>query len=150
MMTWNVAILSIQSTNSMQQFYMHTPGITTHIHSVSKEMHHEFISFPCDPGSRSDDPGRVIYDNGNLKQVAKNPFKNVKWFSRYLEKSKGMSCFGIRKTAQIPLQSMQIWYFFPNDAFSLAKSAWYRILGYFFNSAVFQSNRVCCILLPRA
>ena len=24
-----------------------------HIHSVSKETHHEFISFLCDPGSRS-------------------------------------------------------------------------------------------------
>ncbi len=29
-------------------------------------------------------------------------------------------------------------HFFPNDAFLLAKSAWYWINGYFFNSAVFQ------------
>ncbi len=42
----------------------------------------------------------------------KTPFKNVKRFSGYLENSKGMSCFGIRKTAQIPLGVMQIWYFF--------------------------------------
>ena len=43
------------------------------LHSVSKETHHEFIDFPCDPGSRSGAPGRVIYDHENLKQVAKNP-----------------------------------------------------------------------------
>ncbi len=41
--------------------------------SVSKETHYEFIGFPWDPGSRSNDPGRVIFDNGNLKQVAKKP-----------------------------------------------------------------------------
>ena len=43
------------------------------IHSVSKETHHEFLGFHCDPGSRSSDPGRVIFDHGNLKQVAKKP-----------------------------------------------------------------------------
>ena len=31
------------------------------IHSVSKEMHHKFIGFPWNPGSRSGDPGRVVY-----------------------------------------------------------------------------------------
>ena len=31
--------------------------------SVSKEMHNEFIGFPCKPGSRSSDPGLVILDN---------------------------------------------------------------------------------------
>ncbi len=31
------------------------------IHSVSKEMHHKFIGFPCDPGSRSGDPDRVVF-----------------------------------------------------------------------------------------
>ncbi len=35
-------------------------------HSVSKETLHEFIGFPCDPGSRSSDPGRIIFDHGNL------------------------------------------------------------------------------------
>ena len=33
----------------------------TMLHSVSKETHHEFIGFPCDPRSRSSDPGRVIF-----------------------------------------------------------------------------------------
>ena len=75
-------------------------------------MHHKFICFPWNPGSRSGDPGRVVFYHENLKQVAKTQFKNVKRFSQYLEKSKGMSCFGIRKTTQIPLGVMQIWYFF--------------------------------------
>ncbi len=47
---------------------------------------------------------------GIWNRSQKTSFKNVKSFSRYLEKSNGMSCFGIRKTAQITLQSMQIWY----------------------------------------
>ena len=45
------------------------------VHSVSKEMHHEFIDFPCDPGSESGDPGRVIRYYENLKLVAKNWIK---------------------------------------------------------------------------
>ena len=76
-------------------------------------MHHEFIDFPCDLGSRSSAPGRVVFDHENLKRVANTLFKkheNVKLLSRYLEKSKGMSYFGILKAAQIPLQSMQIQY----------------------------------------
>ena len=40
----------------------------------------------------------------------KTLFKNLKLFSQYLEKSKCMSYFEIRKTAQIPLHSMQIRY----------------------------------------
>ena len=45
------------------------------IHSVSKETHHEIIGFPWNPGSRSGDPGRVVFYHGNLKQVAKNPIQ---------------------------------------------------------------------------
>ncbi len=33
----------------------------TYLHSVSKETHHKFIGFPCDPGSRSGDSGRVVF-----------------------------------------------------------------------------------------
>ncbi len=57
-----------------------SPGIQVHlifgpqsrnaVHSVSKETHHEFLGFPCDPGSNSSDPGWVIFDHRNLKQVA--------------------------------------------------------------------------------
>ena len=43
------------------------------IHSVSKEAHHKFIGFPWNPGSRSGDPGRVVFYHENLKQFAKNP-----------------------------------------------------------------------------
>ena len=43
------------------------------LHSLSKETHHEFLDFPCDPGSSSSHPGQVIFDHRNLKQVAKNP-----------------------------------------------------------------------------
>ncbi len=42
------------------------------IHSVSKETHHKFIDFRWNPGSRSGDPGRVVFYHKNLKQVAKN------------------------------------------------------------------------------
>ncbi len=45
------------------------------LHSVSKETHHKFIGFTCDPGSRSGDPSRVIFYHANLKQVAKNPIQ---------------------------------------------------------------------------
>ncbi len=79
-----------------------------YLHSVSKETHHEFLCFPSDPGSRSSDLGQVIFDHRNLKQVAKNPVQKCQMVPLI---SKGMSCFGIRKTAQIPLQSMEIWYF---------------------------------------
>ncbi len=37
------------------------------LHSVSKETHHEFTGFPCDPGSRSSDPGGVTFDHPYLK-----------------------------------------------------------------------------------
>ena len=47
----------------------------TKIHSVSKETHHEFPGFPCDPGSRSSDPGGVTFDHAYLKQVAKDPIR---------------------------------------------------------------------------
>ncbi len=43
-----------------------------YIHSVSKETHNQFFGFPCVPGSRSSDFGRIIFDHGNLKQVTKN------------------------------------------------------------------------------
>ncbi len=66
-----------------------------YIHSVSKETNNEFIGLPCDPGSRSGDPGRVVIYHKNFKQVAKNASENVKRFSRYLGKSKGMSSFEI-------------------------------------------------------
>ena len=60
-------------------------------HSVSKETHHEFTGFPCYPGSRSSDPGGVTFDHAYLKQVAKDPIqKRPKWFSQYLEMSKGL------------------------------------------------------------
>ncbi len=36
---------------------------SSHIHSVSREMHHDFIGFRCDPGSRSNDPKMVIFDH---------------------------------------------------------------------------------------
>ncbi len=39
------------------------PDSRNPVHSVSKETHHEFIGFPCDLGSRSSDPGRVIFDH---------------------------------------------------------------------------------------
>ncbi len=68
-------------------------------HSATIQMHHEFIGFLCNPGSKSSDPGRVMFDHGEKNRSQKIPYKNVKWFSWYLEKSKGMSCFGIRKTA---------------------------------------------------
>ncbi len=70
----------------------------------------------------------------------KTPFKNVKRFPRYLEKSKGMLCFGIRKTAQIPLGVMQIWYFFKTLHFF-----WPRVHGiescgiFYFGSVVTKS-----------
>ena len=81
--------------------------ILRRLHSVSKETHYEFMGFLCDPGSWSSDIGRVMFDHGNLIQVAKKPIKNVKCFLRYLDKSMGMSYFGVRKTAQTPLHSMQ-------------------------------------------
>ncbi len=40
----------------------HQGSLIGMIHSVSKETHHEFLGFPCDPGSRSSDPGRVIFE----------------------------------------------------------------------------------------
>ena len=45
------------------------------LYTQSKKTHHKFIGFPCDPGSRSDDPDRVIFYHRNLKQVAKNPIQ---------------------------------------------------------------------------
>ncbi len=65
-----------------------------------------------------------------------------KLFSQYLEKSKlqGMSCFWICKTVQIPLQLIQIWYFFRNYAFLLGKTAWYWILEDFFQFCSVPSN----------
>ena len=82
------------------------------LHSVSKETHHEFIGFPCDPGSRSSDPGRVIFDDCCHGALA------------YLHK--------ICETRNTKCET------FLTDIFLLAKSAWYWILGYHFNSAVFQ------------
>ena len=72
----------------------------------------------------------------------KKTFKNVNRFSRYLEKSKGMSCFGICKTAQIPLGVMQIWYLvfgiFSKRCISFAQECMALNPGVIFNSAVFQ------------
>ena len=45
------------------------------LHSVSKETHNKFIGSPCDPGSMSGDPRRVIFFHENLKQVAKIHYK---------------------------------------------------------------------------
>ena len=50
----------------------------------------------------------LIMRIGNRLQ--KTLFENVKPFPRYLEKFEGMSYFGIRKSVQIPLQSMKIRY----------------------------------------
>ena len=90
--------------------FMQITKISTrnNIHSVSKEMHYEFIDSPCDPGSRSSAPGGVIFDHGNVKQVAKNPIRKCRTVLPILWKVQGYVIFC--KTAQIPLQSMQIWY----------------------------------------
>ena len=46
------------------------------LHSVSKKMHHEFLVFPCDPGSSSSDLGWVIftYLRSSQKQKKKRNF----------------------------------------------------------------------------
>ncbi len=68
-----------------------------YVHSVSKETHHEFIGFPCDPGSRSSDPGQVIFDHWDLKHrqneihyevhlSALNPKRNATFHSAFLSR----------------------------------------------------------------
>ncbi len=51
--------LFVGQIDSVKEVARHPRMSCWTIHSVSKEMHHEFIGFRCDPGSRSSDPGRV-------------------------------------------------------------------------------------------
>ena len=95
-----------------------------YLHSVSNETHHKFVRFTCDPGSRSGDLSRSYFIMRIRNRSQKTPFENVKLFSRHLEECKDMSCFGIRKTAQIPLWALQIWYFFQMMHFF-----WQRVHG---------------------
>ncbi len=69
------------------------------IHSVSKEIHREFIHFPCDPRSKSSAPwqGHIWlqeFGTGHKKK----PYSNILKSPRV--------CL-VRKTAQIPLQYTQ-------------------------------------------
>ncbi len=86
---------------------------------------------------KGQDPSKIIFYLVNLKQVAKNTIQNVKLFSRYLAKSKGMPCFGVRKTAQIQLWVMQICYFFQTMRFFWPKVHGIKSWG-FFNSNVLE------------
>ena len=75
--------------------------IAQNVNSVSKETHHEFFGFPCDPGSRSNDPAGVIFVYENLKNYY--PFTGLprSW------KSYGIS--GIFKFSGISGKVMQFW-----------------------------------------
>ncbi len=42
---------------------------------ISKETRHYFTGFPFDPGSRSSDPGIVIFGHKNFEQVPKTSMK---------------------------------------------------------------------------
>ncbi len=55
------------------KIYFEQPYMDTSLHSVSKDTHHEFRGFPCDPGSRSSVPSRVIFDHGNWNALQSSP-----------------------------------------------------------------------------
>ncbi len=63
-----------------------------------------------------------ILPNGSESNLQKTPLQYSSRGSRNPNLFEYMSFWARDKTAQIPLQSMQTWYFFPNDAFLLVKS----------------------------
>ena len=126
--TWGVIVIGLRTYLHTLGYHHPTPLFTLHIMSNTLSLKR---NAPWIPWLRLRPrvkvqwprPGHIWsweFETGRKKTL----FKNVKWFSWYLEKSKGMSCFGIRKTAQIPLQSMQIWYFF-----EMLHFFWPRVYG---------------------
>ncbi len=68
-------LVYINWENVSQTLYT-TVSTKRNMHSVSRETHRKFIGFTCDPGSRSSNPGWIIFDHQNYPEHRQNKIHN--------------------------------------------------------------------------